>query len=57
MIVDVVDGAKPNPINIIPYYTHSINNIGKDNSHTIMWISEIYNENTADTFREPVDKE
>ena len=57
MIVDVVDGAKPNPINIIPNFTHSIKNIGKENSHTIMWISEIYNENTADTFREPVDKE
>ena len=57
MIVDVVDGAKPNPINIIPYYTHSIKNIGKENSHTIMWISEIYNENTPDTFREPVEKE
>ncbi len=57
MIVNVVDGAKPNPINIIPYYTHSIKNIGKDNSHTIMWISEIYNENTPDTFREPVDEE
>lgn len=48
----VVDGSKPNPVDIIPYYTHSIKNIGSSNSHTIMWISEIYNELTPDTFKE-----
>lgn len=47
-----VNGNNPNPINIIPYYTHSIKNIGNSNSHTIMWISEIYDDRTPDTFRE-----
>ena len=56
MIVNRVSGDKPEPIDIIPEYTHSIKNIGKANSHTIMWISEIYNPETADTFREEVEK-
>ena len=57
MLVDVVDGKDGKMVDIIPMYTHSIENIGDTNSHTIMWISEIYNENTPDTFREPVEKE
>lgn len=56
MITDIVSGDKPNPINIRVGYTHEITNIGKDLSHTIMWISEIYNPDTHDTYREPVDK-
>jgi len=55
--VDVVCGSDKKPVDIIPYYTHSIENIGEENSHTIMWISEVYNEKTADTYREPVEKE
>jgi len=55
MIVNQVNGDSPQPINIIPNYTHSIKNVGKENSHTIMWISEIYNPNTHDTYRAEVD--
>lgn len=51
-----VDGKDSTPIDIIPNYTHDIKNIGDIESITIMWISHIYNENTADTYREPVDK-
>ena len=54
-IFDQVDGEHPHPVNIIPGYTHQIKNVGETNSHTIMWISEIYNDATADTFREPVE--
>lgn len=50
MIVDIVNGDNPNPIDIKVGYTHSIKNIGKNNSHTIMWISEIYNPETHDTY-------
>ncbi|MCR5309773.1 MAG: NAD-dependent epimerase/dehydratase family protein [Bacilli bacterium] len=57
MLVDVVDGKDGKMVDIIPMYTHSIENIGETNSHTIMWISEIYDEKTADTYREPVVKE
>ena len=55
MIVDVVDGNHPHPVDIKVGYTHHIKNIGKENSHTIMWISEIYNPETHDTFREEVE--
>lgn len=57
MIVNRVSGSKPEPIDIIPFYTHSIKNVGHTNSHTIMWISEIYSPDTPDTFKEDVEKE
>lgn len=52
LIIDIVDGNNPHPVNIIPRYTHQIKNIGKVTTHTIMWISEIYNPDTADTYKE-----
>lgn len=55
VIVDVVKGEEPHPVNINVGYTHQIKNIGKINSHTIMWISEIYNPDTHDTYREDVE--
>lgn len=54
--VVVVNGDTPSPVNIKVNYTHQIKNIGKNNSHTIMWISEIYHPDTHDTYREEVDK-
>ena len=56
MITDVVDGNNPHPVNIRVGYTHQIKNIGEENTHTIMWISEIYNPDTHDTYREEVEK-
>ena len=56
MVVDVVDGKNPHPVNIRVGYTHQIKNIGKENTHTLMWISEIYNPETHDTYREEVEK-
>ena len=56
MLVDVVDGNDPHPVNIRVGYTHQIKNIGDVNTHTIMWISEIYNPETHDTYREEVEK-
>ena len=56
MITDVVSGDNPNPINIRVGYTHQIKNIGDCNSHTIMWISEIYNPDTHDTYKEEAEK-
>ena len=56
IIDDVVSGNNPNPIDIRVGYTHQITNIGNINSHTIMWISEIYNPETHDTYREDVEK-
>ena len=54
VIVDLVRGDNPHPVNIKVGYTHQITNIGKENNHTIMWISEIYNPDTHDTYREDV---
>ena len=56
LIIDKVSGANPHPVDIRVGYTHQITNIGKNNSHTIMWISEIYNPETHDTYREDVIK-
>ncbi len=54
VITDVVCGDKPNPVHIRVGYTHQIKNIGDIDTHTIMWISEIYNPETHDTYREDV---
>ena len=54
LIENVVNGDKPTLVNIIPHYTHSIENIGLCNSVTLMWINKIYNPETADTYREDV---
>ena len=56
MLIDVVDGNHPHPVDILVGYTHQITNIGNKDSHTIMWISEIYNPETHDTYREEVEK-
>ena len=56
MLVFEVDGEHPRPVNIIPGYTHEITNIGDINTHTIMWISKIYDPDTHDTYKEPVNK-
>lgn len=56
MVVNIVSGDKAEPIDIKVGYTHSIKNIGDKCSHTIMWISEIYDPSTHDTYREDVEK-
>ena len=56
MLVDIVDGDNPHPVDIKVGCTHQIKNIGQENTHTLMWISEVYNPETADTFREEVEK-
>ena len=54
-VVDVVEDHKTF-VEIIPEYTHEITNVGRTNSLTLMWISEIYHEETHDTYREPFQK-
>ncbi len=55
LIENIVNGDNPHLVNIIPYYTHSIKNIGNEDSITLMWISEIYSNETHDTYRMEVD--
>ena len=42
-------------IDIIPNFTHDITSLNGD-SHTLMWISEIYDEESPDTYKEEVVK-
>ena len=56
MLIDVINDGNRKPVEIKVGYTHQIKNIGKINSHTIMWISEIYDPETHDTYREEVEK-
>lgn len=51
------EGGKSVKVNITPYHTHDIKNIGNTNSKTLMWISEVYSDSTPDTLRENVDIE
>ena len=48
-------GKDSTKVDIIPGYTHDITNVSNEESITLMWISEVYNDETADTFREDVD--
>ena len=50
-IVDEVGENNNRQVKINVGYVHEITNIGDKDSHTIMWISEIYNPNTHDTYR------
>ncbi len=50
-IMDEVSGDKPKRVNIIPYYSHTIENLGDIPSYTLMWISEIYDKDNPDTIR------
>ena len=56
VIIDKSGESHPNKVDIIPLYTHQITNVGDKDTHTLMWISEIYNPETHDTYREEVDK-
>lgn len=50
-ITNDVSNNNPILVNILPNYSHSITNIGNKNSYTLMWISEIFDENNPDTYR------
>lgn len=51
---DISGEDSPNMVHITPMYTHNIKNIGDGNSITLMWISEVYSDETADTYKEKV---
>lgn len=55
LIVDVVNGKEPRLIDIKIESTHQIKNIGNKDSHTLMWVSEIFKEETSDTYKKEVE--
>lgn len=56
VIIDKTGENHPKKVDIRVGYTHQITNVGNKDSHTLMWISEIYNPETHDTYREEVEK-
>lgn len=48
-------GENPTKVFISPNKTHDIKNIGNTESVTLMWISEVYNDETADTFKSDIE--
>lgn len=54
MLENIVEGGVSDPVEIKVGYTHEIKNIGTEDSYTLMWISEVYDPSTADTYRADV---
>ena len=52
----VCSGDKMEIIDIPPGYTHSITNIGEEDSYTIMWANELLDKENPDTIYEPVER-
>lgn len=50
IIENIVSGSDLKKVDILPYYLHSITNIGENKSQVFMWINKIYNEKSSDTF-------
>lgn len=51
----IVNGSKIQMVDIPPGYTHSIKNIGTVDSITIIWASEIFDEENPDAYYEEVE--
>ncbi len=49
-----VRGDEYRVVDIPPGYTHSIENVGKDEMVTLFWSSEVFDPGAPDTFRDPV---
>lgn len=56
VITYTCDGKDIRAVDIPPGYTHSIKNIGQDDSVTIMWANELFNPDKPDTYYEAVEK-
>jgi len=50
-----VNESKIQVVDIPPGYTHSIKNVGEDDSVTIMWASEVFDKDNPDTYHEEVE--
>lgn len=50
-IIDIIDNDNRRMVEMKTNYLHSIENIDNKKTYTLMWISEIYNENNPDTYK------
>jgi len=49
-----VSGDTPVAIDMIPLYTHSIENIGDEELYTLFWTNQMFDPETPDTYADPV---
>lgn len=49
-----VSGDEPVAIDMIPLYTHSIENVGKEDLYTLFWTHEMFNPDAPDTYADTV---
>ncbi len=54
IITYLLDGTKPEFVDMPIWHTHNITNIGEEELLTLFWINEPYDEKDPDTFFEPV---
>lgn len=50
-IIDIIDDNNKRMVEMKTNYIHSIENIDNKKTYTLMWISEIYNEKSPDTYK------
>ena len=50
-IIDIINNDNRRMVEIKTNYLHSIENIDNKKTYTLMWISEIYNEKSPDTYK------
>ena len=50
-IIDIINNDNRRMVEMKTNYIHSIENIDNKKTYTLMWISEIYNENNPDTYK------
>lgn len=48
----IISGRKPELVEILPYWVHSIENIGDKEMKLIYWVSEEFNPDDSDTYYE-----
>ena len=50
-IIDIINNDNRRMVEMKTNYIHSIENIDNKKTYTLMWISEIYNEKSPDTYK------
>ncbi len=50
----IVSGDKPQTVDMIPNWTHNIENIGEGEMRLLVWANELFDPANPDTFADPV---
>jgi UDP-2-acetamido-2,6-beta-L-arabino-hexul-4-ose reductase len=49
-----VSGDEPVAVDMVPLYTHSLENVGSDDLHTMFWTNDMFDPQFPDTYADPV---